>query len=61
MLREMTVRGHKVKSITKSAADVMAMLEKIVVQEEADQLQVKDGTTMTREMKTKVLPPFTSW
>jgi hypothetical protein len=53
MLREMTVRGHKVKSITKSAADVMAMLEKIVVQEEADRLQAKDGTTMTREMKKK--------
>ncbi len=53
MLREMNVRGHKVKSITKSAADVMAMLEKIVVQEEADRLQAKDGTTMTREMKKK--------
>jgi hypothetical protein len=53
MLREMTVRGHKVKSITKAAADVMAMLEKIVVQEEADSLQAKDRTTTTRVMKKK--------
>jgi hypothetical protein len=54
MLREITVRGHKVKSITKSAADaVMAMLEKIVVQKEADQLQAKDGTTKPTEMKRR--------
>jgi hypothetical protein len=51
MLREMTTRGHKVKSITKMAANVMSMLEKIGVQEEADRLKATEGITMTREMK----------
>jgi hypothetical protein len=55
MLRETSFWGHKVKSIYKTAADVMTMMEKIVVQEEADRLQAKDGTTMTREMKKKTV------
>ena len=36
MLNEMSTRGHKVKTITKTRSEVMTMLEKIVVQEEAD-------------------------
>ncbi len=35
MLRESSIRGHKVKGIYKTAEDVMAMLAKIVVQEES--------------------------
>jgi hypothetical protein len=38
MLREITARGHDVTAI-KAASDVMAMLEKIVVNEEAERLK----------------------
>jgi hypothetical protein len=47
MLREMTIRGHKVKTISKTALDVMALLEKIFVQEESDQLKATEGISMT--------------
>ena len=42
------------KSIYKTAADVMAMLAKIVVQEESDQRQDSEGICMTRDMKKKM-------
>jgi hypothetical protein len=48
MLNEMMVRGHKVKTITKTPSEVMTMLEKIVVQEEADrQLALTKPAPMT--------------
>ena len=52
MLNEMMVRGHKVKTITKTPSEVMTMLEKIVVQEEADrQLALTKPAPMTARMK----------
>jgi hypothetical protein len=60
MLREMSIRGHKVKSISKMAGDVMALLEKIVVQEEADQLKATEGITMTRDMKKQYVSEWKS-
>ncbi len=52
MLNEMSARGHKVKTITKTPSEVMTMLEKIVVQEEADRnLGLKKPAPMTAQMK----------
>jgi hypothetical protein len=60
MLRETSIRGHKVKSIYKTAADVMAMLAKIVVLEESDRRQTSEGICMTRDMKKKYLSEWMS-
>jgi hypothetical protein len=60
MLREMTIRGHKGKTISKTALDVMALLEKIVVQEESDQLKATEGISMTREMKKQYVSEWIS-
>jgi hypothetical protein len=51
MLRETSIRCHKVKSIDKTAVNVMAILDKIVVQEESDRRQASEGISMTRNMK----------
>jgi hypothetical protein len=60
MLRETSFWGHKVKSIYKTAADVMTMMEKIVVQEESDQRQASEGISMTRAMKKEYLSEWMS-
>jgi len=60
MLRETSIRGHKVKSRYKTAADVMAMWDKIVVQEESDRRQASEGISMTRDMKKKYLSEWKS-
>jgi hypothetical protein len=60
MLRETSIRGHKVKRIYKTAVDVMAMLDKIVVQEESDRRQASEGISMTRGMKKKYLSEWMS-
>ena len=60
MLRESSIRGHKVKGVYKTAEDVMAMLAKIVVQEESDRRQASEGTSMTRDMKKEYLSEWMS-
>ena len=47
MSREISSRGHDVIVVTKTAAQVMAALEKIVVNEEADRLQASGGICMS--------------
>ena len=39
MLREATSRGHNVMSISKTSSEVMALLESMVVKEEAERLK----------------------
>jgi hypothetical protein len=51
---------HKMVAITKTAADVMSLLEKIVFQEESDRLQAKEGINMTREMKKEYMSGWMS-
>ena len=60
MLRESSIRGHKVKGIYKTAENVMAMLAKIVVQEESDRRQASEGISMTRDMKKEYLSEWMS-
>ncbi len=60
MLREASVRDHKVKSIIKTAAYVMAMLAEIVVQEESDRRQASEGICMTRDMKKNYMSEWMS-
>jgi hypothetical protein len=60
MLRESSIRGHKVKGIYKTAEDVMAMLAKIVVQEESDRRQASEGISMTHDMKKEYLSEWMS-
>ena len=47
ILREITAQDHNVTAVTRTASDVMAMLEKIVVNEEAERLKGL-GQKMTR-------------
>jgi hypothetical protein len=51
MLKKMTSRGHDVQVVTKTASDVMIMLEKIVVNKEAEWLMATSGISMMRAMK----------
>ena len=51
MLREATERGHNVMSISKTSSEVMAMLETMVVKEEAERLKASQNLLMTNGMK----------
>lgn len=51
MIGEAAARGHEVQSIIKTASEVMAMLETIVVKEEAERLKSSEGSVMTKAMK----------
>jgi hypothetical protein len=51
MLREMISRGHSVQVATKTALDVMTILEKIVVNKEAERLMATSGISMTQAGK----------
>jgi hypothetical protein len=53
MIREATARGHVVQSITRTASEVMSMLETIVVKEESERLKAREGIVMTKAMKIK--------
>jgi hypothetical protein len=47
------VRGHVVQSITRTASEVMSMLETIVVKEESERVKASEGIVMTKAMKIK--------
>ncbi len=51
MLREATSRGHNVMSISKTSSQVMAMLESMVVKEDAERLKASENLLMTNGMK----------
>jgi hypothetical protein len=51
MLREATSREHNVMSISNTSSEVMAMLESMVVKEEAEHLKASENPLMTNGMK----------
>jgi hypothetical protein len=53
MIRNATVRGHVVQSVTRTASEVMSMLETIVVKEESERVKESEGIVMTKAMKIK--------
>jgi hypothetical protein len=53
MIWEATVRGHVVQSVTRTASEVMSMLETIVVKEESETVKASEGIVMTKAMTIK--------
>ncbi len=51
MIREAAARGHAVQSATRTASEVMSMLETIVVKEDSERVKASEGIVMTKPMK----------